>query len=79
MSNVMDDFQHLDKMNHTQLFERRTTLIGTAPNGDYKQLSDEVLQELVAIHRVLRRKTSPAGKPAAQRKGANIVPTLDSI
>ena len=75
----MDAFQHLDGMSQTQLFERRSNLIGTAPNGDYKQLSDEVLQELVALHRVLRRKSSSATKPAVSRKGANLVPTLDSI
>lgn len=79
MTNVMDAFQHLDSMSQTQLFERRTALIGSAPDGDYKQLSDEVLQELVAIHRVLRRKSSPATKPSVSRKGANMVPTLDNI
>ena len=75
----MDSFQHLDGMSQTQLFERRSNLIGAAPNGDYKQLSDDVLQELVAIHRVLRRKSSSGTKPAVSRKGANLVPTLDSI
>lgn len=78
MSNVMADFQHLDGMSQTQLFERRTALIGSAPNGDYKHLPDEVLMELVAIHRVLRRRTSTT-KPTVSRKGANLVPTLDSI
>jgi hypothetical protein len=79
MTNVMDSFQHLEGMSQTQLFERRTTLIGSAPDGDYKQLPDETLQELVAIHRVLRRKTSSGTKPSVSRKGANLVPSLDSI
>lgn len=79
MTNVMDAYQFLEGLSQTQLFERRSALIGSAPNGDYKQLSDEVLQELVAIHRVLRRKSSPATKPSTSRKGANIIPTLDSI
>lgn len=79
MVNVMDEFQHLDAMTQAQLLERRTALIGSAPNGDYKALSDEVLQELVALHRVLRRRTSPATKPSVSRKGRDIVPTLDSI
>lgn len=77
--NVMDQFQHLDNMTQAQLFERRTALIGTAPNGDYKDLPDEVLMELVAIHRVLRRRTAPATKPSVSRKGRDIIPTLDSI
>lgn len=79
MTNVMDQFGHLDSMTATQLFERRTALIGSAPDGDYKQLSDDVLQELVAIHRVLRRKSAPGTKPSVSRKGANMVPTLDNI
>ena len=78
MTNVMDAFQHLEGMSQTQLFERRSSLISVAPSGDYKQLTDEVLQELVAIHRVLRRKSSTT-KPSVSRKGANMVPTLDSI
>ena len=80
MSNVMDAFAHLDAMTATQLFERRTTLIGTSPQGDYKDLSDEALQELVAISRVLRRK-STSGKPPRVAKAANsnMVPTLDNI
>ena len=78
MTNVMDSFQHLEGMSQTQLFERRSSLISVAPSGDYKQLTDEVLQELVAIHRVLRRKSSTT-KPSVSRKGANMVPTLDSI
>jgi hypothetical protein len=78
MTNVMDAFQHLEALSQTQLFERRSALIGSAPNGDYKFLSDEVLQELVAIHRTLRRKSS-ANKPSVSRKGANMVPSLDNI
>lgn len=78
MTDVMDEFRHLDGMSQTQLFERRTALIGLAPSGDYKQLTDEALQELVAISRVLRRKTSPTAKPASAKKGG-LVPTLDSL
>jgi hypothetical protein len=79
MTNVMDAFEHLDSMSQTQLFERRTQLIGTAPNGDYKQLDDNALMELVAIHRVLRRKSSSPAKVSSSRKGGNLVPSLDSI
>lgn len=79
MSNVMDAFQHLDSMSQTQLFERRTALIGSAPNGDYKQLDDNALMELVAIHRVLRRKSSSPAKVSAPRKGGAMIPSLDNI
>jgi cytochrome c553 len=78
MTNVMDAFEHLNSLSQSQLFERRTALVGQAPNGDYRALSDEALQELVAISRVLRRKTSSTPKPPASRKG-NAIPSLDAI
>jgi len=77
MSNVMDSFVHLDSMSPTDLLSRRSTLIGSAPNGDYKKLTDEALQELVAIARVLRRKSSPATSTKSRQK--DMVPTLDAI
>ena len=77
-SNVMDDFRHIEDWSHAQLLDRRTALIGTSPSGDYRQLADEALQELVAIHRVLRRKTS-TGRPTVSRKGGQMIPTLDSL
>ena len=73
MTDVMDNFKHLNDMSQLQLFERRSSLVGSAPNGDYRQLADEVLQELVAIHRILRKHTRPkvARKPET--------PTLDQL
>lgn len=75
MTDVMDAFKHLDSMTQLQLFERRSALVGSAPNGDYRQLSDETLQELVAIHRILR-KHSGAGKASRARPDT---PTLDQL
>jgi hypothetical protein len=77
VSNVMDDFRHLETMSPTDLLSRRSTLIGSAPNGDYKKLPDETLQELIAIARVLRRKSSPATSTKSRQK--DMVPTLDAI
>ena len=74
MPDVMDAFKHLDAMSQLQLFERRSTLVGSAPNGDYRQLSDEVLQELVAIHRILRRSSS---KPTRSMRSE--IPTPDQL
>lgn len=75
MTDVMDAFKHLDSLTQIQLFERRSALVGSAPGGDYRQLPDEVLQELVAIHRILRRTSS---KPAS-RSIRNEVPTPDQL
>jgi len=77
MTNVMDGFRHLDSMTPVDLLSRRSTLIGAAPNGDYRQLSDESLQELVAIARVLRRKSSPATATKSRQK--DMIPTLDAL
>ena len=76
MTNVMDAFGHLDTMTQPQLFERRSNLVSAAPSGDYRQLTDEALQELVAISRVLRRK---AASPATRARKGTFVPSLDSI
>jgi hypothetical protein len=78
MSNVMDEFTHLNDCTAVQLFERRSNLIGQAPDGNFKLLSDDVLRELVAIARILRKKVSPAATrtPAARKP---LVPTLDSL
>lgn len=77
MPNVMDAFEHLNGLTETQLFARRAALISASPNGDFKDLSDEVLQELVAIHRILRRKTSSTPRVSVGRKA--IVPSLDIL
>lgn len=76
MTDVMDAFKHLDSMSQIQLFERRSALVGSAPNGDYRQLSDETLQELVAIHRILRRHSSPK---TATRSMRDEIPTPDQL
>lgn len=78
MTDLRDGYKHLDSMSQVQLLERRTALIGSAPNGDYHQLSDEVLQELVAIHRVMRRH-SGGGKPKTTRTVYTDVPTPDML
>jgi hypothetical protein len=79
MSNAMDEFAHLNDLTAVQLFERRSNLIGQAPDGNFKLLTDDNLRELVAIARILRKKVSPAAaaKNAAARKP--MVPSLDSL
>src|SRR6516225_1674525 len=57
---VMNEFSHLNDLSPVQLFERRSTLIGAAPDGNFKLLSDDSLRELVAIARILRKKVYPA-------------------
>jgi len=79
MTNVMDEYAHLNDMSTTALFDRRSALIGSAPDGNFKLLSDDALRELVAIARILRKKVSPAAatKVAASRKP--LVPSIESL
>ena len=74
MSDIMKDFTHLDTWDDNKLFNRQAELKASA---DLKQLSDDVLQELLAIMRVLRRRTtSPTAKASAKRAPA---PSLDAL
>lgn len=77
MTDVMDNYDHLNSMSQLQLFERRSALVGSAPNGDYRQLSDEVLQELVAIHRILRKHSG--AKQTTTRVVLSDTPTADQL
>lgn len=74
MSDIMKDFAHLDSWDDGKLFTRQAELKASA---DLKQLPDEVLQELLAIMRVLRKRTtSPTAKAATKRAPA---PSLDAL
>jgi hypothetical protein len=81
MVNVVDAFAHLDGLSTVQLFERRAALIGSAPTGNFHELSDEALQELVAIAKYLRKKAVPATKTprAASVKRGPVVTNLDAL
>lgn len=75
MSDVMQEFTHLQGLDHTALLSRRQTILSASP--DMKQLSDEALQELVAIARILRKRaTAPTAKPSSRRAAA---PSLDAL
>ena len=76
---VMDEFSHLNDLSPVQLFERRSTLIGAAPDGNFKLLSDDSLRELVAIARILRKKVSPAAAAKAASHRKPLVPSADML
>lgn len=72
MTDVMDEFQHLNAMSIGELHSRRQELIGSGPTS---QLSDDTLRELLAIARILRRRSvAPAAK-----KATKTVPSLDAL
>jgi hypothetical protein len=80
VTDVMDAYKHLESLTQVQLFERRNALIGSAPSGDYRQLSDESLQELIVIVRILRRHSGSSTKtPRTVRTVTSEIPTPDML
>lgn len=77
MPNVVEDYPHLNDYTQVQLLQRHTELIGSAPSGDFKQLSDSALMELVVIARVLRKRTSAPHSTTSSR--SKVTPTLDAL
>lgn len=76
MSDVMSEFPHLNDKTLGELHQRYQLLKDgpkTGPNGGH---ADEVLQELVAIARVLRKRSSA---PTTKAKTAKAATTLDSL
>lgn len=78
MPDIGQDYPHLNDFTQDQLYQRRTELIGAAPSGDFKQLTDAVLMELVVIARVLRKRTS-APRSSSSGSRSKITPTLDAL
>lgn len=75
MPNIMDDFEHLNTWDDTRLLQRQAELKGSTPVGD---LSDAVLQELLAIARVVRRRTTAPNAKTSSSKRAP-APSLDAL
>lgn len=75
MPDLMKDFEHLKALETTALMDRRSVLL--ASESDPRNHSDETLQEMLAIARILRTRTV-APKAATGSKRA-IAPTLDAL
>lgn len=74
MPDIMEDYKHLDGWDDNKLFGRQSELKNSGLA--MKDLSDETLQELLAINRVLRRRAH-APKPKASTRAA--APTLGQL
>lgn len=75
MSNVMDEFPNLKDKTLGELHQRYNQLKDGPRDGPNGGLSDVVLQELVAIARVLRGRASAPAAKASKR----VTPTLDAL
>lgn len=74
MPDVMDDFSaKLEGKTLGELHSRRQELIGGGPTAS---LSDETLQELLAIARILRKRSSA---PVAKKSAKTAAPSLDAL
>ena len=75
MPNVMIDYDHLNSWDEPRLLARQQLLKESAP---ITELSDEALQELLAIMRVLRRRTvAPTARSTSTKRAP--APSLDSL
>lgn len=75
MTDVMDEFPHLNDKTLPELHSRYQALKGDGPS---QQLSDATLKELLAISRVLRKRSSaPTAKVAVGKKAPP--PSLDAL
>lgn len=64
MTDIMDQFSHLTNKTQMELMQRYDDLKSSAPMD---KLPDEVLQELLAINRILRgRATAPKTKSGSR-------------
>lgn len=81
MTDVMQEFKHLDSLDETKLLLRQDELKSSVPTDssgapNWNSASDAVLQELLAIGRVLRRRTvASPGKTTAKKTPVS----LDSL
>lgn len=70
MPNLMTDYEHLKTKDTTALLMRREEVKASAP--DPKDLSDEALQELLAIARILRTRTVAPKAASVKKVAANL-------
>lgn len=76
MPDIMKDYAHLDTWDDNALFARMSALKTSAPS--FGELSDEALQELLAINRTLRKRTTAPTATRAKAAKAS-APSLDML
>lgn len=77
---IAGHFPHLDGMSSDQLMHRREELLDTCLKDgvrDYNAMSDDALNELFYVNRLLRRKNS--GPPKKVKSERKTVASLDDL
>jgi hypothetical protein len=73
MSDVMEAYPHLNELTVPQIHARYQELKG---DGNGANLPDETLRELLALARILRKRSAA---PSARKTSSKTVPTLDAL
>lgn len=80
MPEVREYFPEIDAMDVVALHARRQALLDPV-KGNYKDLADDVLAEVFAVTRALRKKAAAPGTGGGRKKasGPKQKPTLESL
>jgi len=77
MTEVRDLFPEIEKRDTPWLHTRMEELRSTAPGGNFRELSDDALHELLVITRALRKRAASPGSSARAKRVA--VSSLDAL
>ena len=81
MTEVRDLFPQIEKLDTPALHTRMEELRSSAPGGNFRELSDEALSELLCITRALRKRAASPGSsgPRAKRPAKTAASSLESL
>lgn len=83
MPEIRDVYTETEALDLPALHKRRDEITSSAPGGDFSQLSDDLLSELLAVNRALRKKVAAnagtAKRAAAAPRAKKAPATLDDI
>lgn len=78
MPEISEHFSHLEDLEVHELQARREELKNSAPEGNFENLDEESLAELLQITRLLRKKAA-VGKRKAKASAVKNADTIDDI
>lgn len=68
MPEIRDYYSHVKDMDIVDLHTRRNEIVSSVPSGQYRDLSDEALAELLAISREMRKRAAVGTKRNVGKK-----------
>lgn len=70
MPEIRDYYLHVKDMDLASLHTRRNEIVSSVPAGQYRDLGDEALAELLAISREMRKRAAVGTKRTAKKSKA---------